>query len=101
MEEQSITLADIKALGDKLDSVDLTPGEKALLAAAMDVTAKVVGEGGEVEGFGFSRSFNRLQAPVVNAGMGRLFENSFSSVIGRVNPGIAATNINISGVSTS
>ncbi len=100
MEEQSISLADIKALGDKLDSVDLTPGEKALLAAAMDVTAKVVGEGGEVEGFGFSTSFNRLQAPVVNAGMGRLFENSFSSVIGRVNPGVGTKEISVSTIST-
>ncbi len=101
MEEQSITLDDIKALGDKLDALDLTPGEKALLAGAMDVTAKVIGEGGEVEGFGFSTSFNRLQAPVVNYGMGRMFENSFSSVIGRVNPGIAATNVTVSGISTS
>ena len=101
MAEEAITLADIKALGDKLDAVDLTPAEKALLAAAMDVTAKVIGEGGEVEGFGFSTSFNRLQAPIVNAGMGRMFENSFSSVIARVNPNIAATNVTVSSVSTS
>jgi hypothetical protein len=100
-QEQGITLADIKALGDKLDSADLTPAEKALLAAAMDTTAKVIGEGGEVEGFGYYRSSSLLRAPVMSYGMGSLFENSFSRVIGKVNPGIAATNINISGVSTS
>jgi len=101
MDEQSISLADIKALGDKLDAAGLTDGEKALLSAAMDTTANVIADGGEVEGFGFSPSYSRLNNPVINPGLGSVFQNSFSRVIGGVNPNIAATNITVSGVSTS
>src|SRR2546423_803297 len=80
-----ISMADIVALGEKLEAAGVTDAEKALLNAAMDITAKAIADGAEVEGYSFETT-----APerfVVNStpqpgGLATGFRDSFSTITG-------------------
>jgi hypothetical protein len=87
--EYSLTVDDLKTLGEKLDNAGLTEAEKAFLAAAVDLAAQAAAEGDEVEGFDFaSRRFAMTAFASTSLSIG--FGNSFTPVGTRAAPGAAS-----------
>jgi hypothetical protein len=74
--EYTLTVDDLKTLGEKLDNAGLTEAEKAFLSAAVDLAAQSAAGGDEVEGFDFASRRYAMTA-FANTSLSVGFGNSF------------------------
>ncbi len=89
MSDYTLTVDDLRALGEKLERASLTDGEKAFLSTAVELAAQTMAGTDEVSGFDFSKRLSMTAYTSPNLGIG--FGNSFRFASPRTLPGSGAT----------